>query len=136
MCCKTCQFQSACGISCNRICLFSEWQFLNLISKTFAYKIVWYRKVFLIITHQPPGTSLLLLQGYLESIASKFTFLYFGFSDLERVKERLREEREREREREIEREREKERERERRRLIWRRKFSEKYLPLTFSLLKL
>ena len=63
--------------------VFEMTLFLELISKTFAYKIAWYHEVFQIIT-LPPRCKLALSKGYLESTASKRNCLCICFGDLER----------------------------------------------------
>ena len=98
-----------------------------------------HHEVFQITTHQPSGTSLLLLQGYLELTTS--TYLSSDLSDSVRESDRDREtqrdrdrdkDRDRYRETERQRDRETERQRERKGSKFSGTFSEKYIYFNFQ----
>ena len=128
-------------VSASSLKLFSK-----VISKKIVYKIMQHHEVFQITTNQPSGTSLLLLQGYLELTTS--TYLSSDLSDSVRESDRDRErdretetetktETETDTERQRDRETERQRDRERGKV---RNFQELFLKniyiLTFSLLNL
>ena len=96
-------------VSASSLKLFSK-----VIIKKIVYKIMQHHEVFQITTNQPSGTSLLLLQGYLELTTS--TYLSSDLSDSVRESDRDRErQRDRDRDRDKDRDRDRYRETERQR---------------------